>query len=46
MTETGIFAVFRFNKIIGQAIATCILESLDQLGMDVKNVWGQGYDGA
>ena len=33
------------TRVTGKAIATCVL-SLNQLGLDVKNVRGQGYDGA
>ena len=34
------------TRVTGKAIATCVLDSLNQLGLDVKNVRGQGYDGA
>ena len=27
-------------------MATCVLDGHDKFGQDVKNVWGQGYDGA
>ena len=32
--------------VTGKATATCVLDSLNQLGLDVKNVRGQGYDGS
>ena len=34
------------TRVTGKAIATCVLDNLNQLGLDVKNVRGQGYDGA
>ena len=34
------------TRVTGKATATCVLDSLNQLGLDVKNVRGQGYDGA
>lgn len=30
----------------GEAIASCVLRNLTELGLDVKNVRGQGYNGA
>ena len=34
------------NRITGEAIASVIFEDLNQLGLDVYNIRGQGYDGA
>ena len=34
------------NRITGEAIASVIFEDLNQLGLDVCNIRGQGYDGA
>ena len=33
-------------RITGKAIASCILSDIDQLGLDMNNLRGQGYDGA
>ena len=34
------------TRITGEAIASCVLKDLTELKLDVKNVRGQGYDGA
>ena len=34
------------TRITGEAIAAHVLEHLEELGLDVANVRGQGYDGA
>lgn len=34
------------THITGEAIATSVLNDLEELGLDVANVRGQGYDGA
>ena len=34
------------TRVTGKAIATCVLDNLNQLGLDVKNVRRQGYEGA
>ena len=34
------------QRITGEAIASSILDTLPQWNLDIKNCWGQGYDGA
>lgn len=34
------------TSVTGEAIASCVLRNLSELGLDVKNVRGQGYDSA
>ena len=34
------------QRITGGAIASSILDTLPQWNLDIKNCWGQGYDGA
>ena len=33
-------------RITGEAIAQAIIKALDDMGLDISNVRGQGYDGA
>lgn len=40
------FLKYSYLTRTGKAIADSVLESLEQLDLDVKNIRGQGYDGA